>query len=249
MLDPYADTVEGRDDDASRYGMLLIEQSITNELVTKFDRQGLTIKFHAAGDAAVRAGLDAIEAARKHNGDSGLHHNVGHVTFISENDLGRAKTLNATLELSPYLWSPSPINDDITKAIGPERIERVWPFREVIDAGALVVAGSDWPVVPSVNPWIAIESLVTREEPGGSEKNFGKPQAISVDEAIKLFTSNAAVHMGTADSLGQLTPGFLADLVVIDQNPYEAPATDLHRTKVLMTFINGERVFDGTPSQ
>ena len=245
MLEPYVDTMDGRDDEASRYGMLLIEQDVTNELVTRFDLEGLTVKFHAAGDAAVRAGLDAIEAARTRNGDSRLRHNVGHVTFIAEEDVARAKDLNATLELSPYLWSPSPTSDDVTKAIGQERIDRIWPFREVIDAGGVVVAGSDWSVVPSVNPWIAIESLVTRENPGGSEKSFGKRQIISVEEAIDLFTVNAAEHMNKADSLGRLQPGFLADLVVIDQNPYTVSATNLHRIRVLMTFVNGEKIFDG----
>lgn len=249
MLEPYADAVQGRDDDASRYGLLLVEQDLTNNAVTQFDKEGLTVKFHAAGDAAVRSGLDAIEVAREANGMSLLRHNVGHVTFIAREDLGRAKALNATLELSPYLWSPSPINDDITKAIGPERIERVWPFREAIDSGALVVPGSDWAVVPSVNPWLAIEALVTREEPGGSERSFGKAQAISVEEAIDLFTRNSVIHMGTAAKLGQIAPGFLADLIVIDQNPFEVPAIDLHRTNVLMTYINGESVYDRASSQ
>ncbi len=244
MLEPYAATVAERDDDASRYGLMLLEQSVTNEAVTRFDKEGLTVKFHAAGDAAVRSGLDAIAAAREANGMSSLRHNVGHCTFIAKDDLLRANVLNATFELSPYLWSPSPINDDITKAIGPERIARAWPFREVIDAGALVVAGSDWAVVPSVNPWLAIEALVTREEPGGSDRSFGKPQAVGIDEAIDLFTVNSAKHMGTGNQLGQIKPGLFADLIVIDQNPFEVPATDLHRTKVLMTYINGERVFD-----
>ena len=246
MLEPYADTVEGRDDEASRYGLLLLEQQVSNDLVTQFDAEGLTVKFHSAGDAAVRSGLDAIEAARNANGMTSLRHNVGHVTFIAREDFARAKDLNATLELSPYLWSPSPINDDITKAVGQERIERVWPFREAIDSGALVVPGSDWAVVPSVNPWLAVEALVTREEPGGSDRSFGKPQAITVEEAIDLFTVNSAIHMGTADKLGQIKAGYLADLIVIDQNPYEVSAKDLHRTQVLATYIGGELVFDAT---
>jgi hypothetical protein len=224
--------------------MLLVEQSVTNDAVTRFDNGGMTIKFHAAGDAAVRSGLDAIEAARDANGMSAQRHSVGHCTFIAKEDLQRASALNATFELSPYLWSPSPINDDITMAIGPERIERVWPFREAIDSGALVVAGSDWSVVPSVNPWIAIEALVTREEPGGSDKSFGKPQAISLGEAIDLFTVNSAKHMGTENKLGKLEPGMLADFVVVDQNPFEVPATELHRTEVVMTYIEGEKVYD-----
>lgn len=244
MLEPYPDAVEGRDDDASRYGMLLMEQSEINNLVTRLDAQGLMVKFHVAGDAAVRSALDAIEAARKANGMSNLRHSPGHCTFIAKEDLVRAKALNATFELSPYLWSPSPINEDITKAIGSERIKRVWPFRDAIDAGALVVPGSDWAVVPSVNPWPAIEALVTREKPGGSEQNFGKAQAITIEEAIDLFTVKSAIQMGMQGKTGQLAEGMLADLIVIDRNPYDIPPTELHKIEVKLTMIEGEVVYE-----
>ena len=243
MLEPYEGTVVGRDDDASRYGMLLEKQAVLDEAVTRFDAMGLTVKFHAAGDAAVRAGLQAIASARRANGDSGLWHNVGHCTFVAADDMLLGRKIGASFEMSPYLWSPSPINDSIAAAVGAERIQRVWPVREVIEAGALAVPGSDWSVVPSVNPWIAIEALVTRERPGGSEDSFGKEQAINLDQAIRMFTVNAAKHMGNTDRLGSIEPGKLADLVVIDRDPYEIPVTELHRIRVMHTLINGETVY------
>jgi hypothetical protein len=244
MLEPYANTMEGRDDHASRYGMLLAEQPVLDEAVTRFDRMGLAVKFHAAGDAAVRAGLQAVAAARKANGFSGVLHEVGHCTFVAQGDLTLARAAGATYEVSPYLWGPTPINDDITKAVGAERISRVWPVREMIDAGALVVPGSDWAVVPSVNPWGAIETLVTRERPGGSADSFGKAEAITLREALDLFTVNSARHLGTAHELGQIAPGMIADLIVVDQDPYQVPVRSLHKTTVLMTIINGEVVFE-----
>ena len=243
MLEPYEGTVEGRDDDASRYGMLLEKQAVLDAAVTRFDAMGLTVKFHAAGDAAVRAGLQAIASARRANGDSGLRHNVGHCTFVAAEDMPLARAIGASFEMSPYLWSPSPINDSITAAVGAERIRRVWPVREVIEAGALAVPGSDWSVVPSVNPWIAIEALVTRERPGGSNDSFGKEQAISLEQAIRMFTVNSAKHMGKTDTLGSIEPGKLADLVVIDRDPYEIPVTELHQVRVMQTLINGETVY------
>ena len=242
MLDPYDDTVPGRDDQASRYGMLLIPTDELNTLVTELDAEGLRVKFHAAGDAAVRAGLNAIAAANAANGGVHEPHTVGHVTFIAPEDLVLAREIGATLELSPYLWAPSPINDDISKAVGLSRILRAWPFREVIDAGVTVVPGSDWSVVPSVNPWPAIESLVTRELPGGSEVNFGAPQAITVEEAIHMFTVASATQMG-GDATGVLAAGRLADLIVIDRNPYDISSTELHEVAVDLTMIGGEVVF------
>ena len=212
MLEPYQGTVEGRDDEASRRGLLFVNREVLNAAVTRFDRMGLTVKFHAAGDAAVRAGLNAIEAARKANGFSGLMHNPGHCTFVAKDDIARARAIGATFEVSPYLWGPSPINDAITAAVGDELIRRVWPVREMLDAGALVVPGSDWSVVPSVSPWIGVETLVTREIPGGSARSFGKGEAITLAEALDLFTVNAAAQEHMADKVGRIEVGMLAEV-------------------------------------
>jgi len=244
MLEPYSDRMEGRDDHASRFGMLLVEQPVLDQALVRFDREGLAVKFHAAGDAAVRAGLQAISAARKANGLYGPRHDVGHSTFVAESDLALARAVGATFEVSPYLWGPTPINADIAKAVGAERIRRVWPVRGMIDAGALVVPGSDWAVVPSVNPWPAMETLVTRERAGGSAEAFGKAEAITIAEAIDLFTVNSARHLGTSNRLGRIQQGMFADLIVVDRDPYEVPATSLHETKVMMTIVNGEVVFE-----
>ncbi|MEJ1962724.1 MAG: amidohydrolase family protein [Gammaproteobacteria bacterium] len=247
MLQPYQGAVGGRADKAAEKGMLLVEQARIDAAVTRFDRMGLTVKFHSAGDAAVQAGLNAIETARRANGFSAQMHNVGHCTFVSKQDIARARAIGATFEVSPYLWGPTPINDDITAAVGPEIIKRVWPVREMIDSGALVVPGSDWSVVPSVSPWIGVETLVSREKPGGSPQSFGKAEAISLKEALDLFTVNAARQEGTANRLGYLAPGMLADFIVLDRNPYDVPVTQVHDTTVKQTYIQGELVYQKAP--
>src|SRR6185437_9813760 len=244
MLEPYQGGVAGRDDAASRMGLLLVPQEVLSRAVTRFDRMGLTVKFHAAGDAAVREGLNAIEAARKANGFSPQMHNVGHCTFVAEEDIRRARALQATFEVSPYLWGPTPINDSITAAVGDKLIRRVWPVREMLEAGALVVPGSDWSVVPSVNPWNALETLVTRERPGGSRDSFGKGEAISLSQAFDLFTLNSAKQEAMSDRVGRIETGMLADVIVVDKNPFQVPVTQVHATQVKMTFIGGEKVFD-----
>jgi predicted amidohydrolase YtcJ len=202
---------------------------------------------HAAGDAAVRAGLDAIGAARKANGYTGLFHNVSHNSFISRQDLARAAGLQATFEMSPYIWYQNPIIPSIAKAIGPERMKRWTPVKEAIDSGALVVPGSDWAVVPSVNPWIAIETLVTRLPPGGQGEPLGEVEKITLEQALQLFTANGARQMGNADKTGKIEKGMLADLVVMDRNPFKIPVTDIHNTQVKMTLINGEIVYVAAP--
>jgi predicted amidohydrolase YtcJ len=240
--------MKNRSDTAARYGMLQVKPDVLNAAVTHFDRMGLTVKFHAAGDAAVREGLDAIAAARKANGFSGQMHNVGHCTFVATDDIARARAIGATFEVSPYLWAPSPINDAITAAVGDEVIKRVWPVREMLASGALVVPGSDWSVVPSVNPWIAIETLVTRQVPDGDQRSFGKLEAITLPQAMELFTVNAAKQERMSNLVGRLEVGMLGDMIVVDQDPYEAPIGKVHATKVRMTFIGGEKVFDAAGS-
>ncbi|MXP40700.1 amidohydrolase family protein [Altererythrobacter soli] len=244
MVDPYEPLDHAAHDSTARErGLLMIPQDELNTLVTDLDKRGFTVKFHAAGDAAVRAGLNAIEAARKANGPSGQYHNVGHNSFVQMSDIARARDLGASFEFSPYIWYPSPIIGDIRKAVGEVRMKRWIPVKDAIDAGALVVPGSDWSVVPSVNPWIAIETLVTRQVPGGGGEVLGAQERITLEQAIDIFTRQSAQQMNFGHATGTLEKGKLADLIVIDRNIFEVPITDVHKTNVLMTMIGGEVVY------
>ena len=242
MVDPYMTNpdheIAGEDK-----GMLMIPAETAAEMTVRFDAMGFVVKFHSAGDQAVRTALDAIEQARKLNGLNGLRHNPGHTTFIQLSDIERAKQLGATLEFSPYIFSPSPIVVNIAKAVGEERMRRMYAFKDSLDAGVHTVVGSDWPVVPFVSPWIAIETMVTRQAPGGSEDSVAPDQAITLKQAIDMFTIEAARQLNTASYTGSIEVGKLADLVVLDRNVFEIPITELHETKTLRTFIDGEEVY------
>ncbi|MBL8645691.1 MAG: amidohydrolase [Sphingosinicella sp.] len=240
MLEDY----EAGQPNAPARGLLLFDPAKLHPLMAKWDKLGLNVLFHAAGDAAVRASFDAIAYARQQNGSGGPIHQVGHSTFVDPADLPRPKALNSAIEYSPYLWDPQPINDDITTAVGARRIERVWPIKEGFAAGALVIAGSDWAVIPAPDPWIGIETAITRQNPGGSVRTFGAGQAITLEQAIRMFTINAATRLGLEKDLGTIEAGKRADFIVIDKNPFRIPATDIHRIKVQKTYIDGEVVFD-----
>lgn len=243
MIEPYADA--SLDDGERARGILMIPQKTLNEALVALDAQGFTVKMHAAGDAAVRAGLDAIAAARQANGFSGILHDVAHNSFVHMSDIERARGIGATLEMSPYIWYPNPIIPDIARAIGPERMERWIPVKDAIDAGVLTVPGSDWPVVPEVNPWIGIETLVTRRIPGGGGDELGEP--ITLEQAIDMFTVNAARQMGNANRTGRIVPGLLADVIVLDRNPFDIPITEVHEIQVTKVLIEGELVHEATP--
>ncbi len=243
MVEPYADSTKG-DHNRPEKGILMVPQDLLEKTVTFYDSQGLNIKFHAAGDGAVRAALDAVAVARKANGFGGPSHHVGHSTFVHQDDMSRAADLQMTWEFSPYIWYPTPITKDIRKAVGDERMERWLPVREAIDTNVNVVVGSDWSVVPSVNPWLAMETLVTREKPGGSTETSGKRERISLEEALHIYTENAAKLMGHRDKVGSIEVGMYADIIITATNPFKMPITDLHNMKVKMTFINGEKVYE-----
>jgi predicted amidohydrolase YtcJ len=236
MLAHYADSPET--------DMVSIASEELVPAFTEFDGQGLHIKFHAAGDAAVRQAVDAVEAARTANGMGGSAHDVGHNSFIDPADLARVPRLAMTWEFSPYIWYPSPITTDIAKAVGPERMERWIPIADALKAGGLVGPGSDWSVVPSINPWLAIETMITRQVPGGGGQTLGGSQKVSLEQALCMFTSNAAQIMEHRASVGSLDAGMLADFVVTETNPFEVPVGEIHKTRVLMTFIEGEKVYD-----
>jgi len=244
MVDPYEPLHGAHEGDSVRErGLLMIPQDELNQRVAQLDHDGLTVKFHAAGDAAVRAGLDAIAYAREQNGWSGAMHNVGHNSFVQMEDLRRGAEIGAAFEFSPYIWYPSPIIADIRKAVGEERMKRWIPIKDALDAGAMTVPGSDWNVVPSVNPFIAIETLVTRQAPGGEGEVLGAEERITLEQAIDIFTRGSARQMNFDFATGTLETGKLADFIVLDRNIFQVPVSDIHNTKVMMTYINGEEVY------
>lgn len=240
LLQPY----EGvKADDPRAKGLLQIPPAVLNAAVTRFDAEGLTMKFHAAGDGAVREGLDAIAAARKANGFSGQLHEVAHNSLVDMSDIRRARSIGATFEMSPYIWFPTPLVPDNAKSVGPERMKRWTPVKDAIEAGGLVVVGSDWPVVPDVSPWVAIETLVTRQVPGGGGEIIGAQERITLKQAIDLYTVNGAREMRARDKEGALQSGLFADFIVLDRNPLKIPVTQVHETSVKLAVINGEVVY------
>lgn len=244
MLAPYESTGGGAHAHGDGKGMLLIDTDELNAAVAEFDRQGINIKFHAAGDGATRQAADAIAYARNLNGANGPRHEVGHNTFIDPADVPRGRSTPFSWELSPYIWWPTPITSvDIATAVGPERMKRLWPIKDVIETGANVVIGSDWPVVPTVNPWIAFETLVSRQVPGASGEPMNAGQRITREQALAIMTRNGAAQMGRLDRGGTIEVGKFADFIIVDRNPLSAPLGEIHNTRVLEIYIAGEHVY------
>lgn len=241
MLDPYvADAAHG---DHFRGEAHIDPKTLAHDLI-ELDRRGFTVKMHAAGDGSVHEGLDAIEAARKANGFSGLHHELAHAGFVAPSDIPRFAKLDAVPDFCPIIWYPSPIIQSVIHAVG-RRGEHYWPTRDLLKAGAYIATGSDWPAaVPDQNPWMGIEALVTRKDPRGITPGALWPeQAVSLDEALRIYTLNGARALRLESRIGSIEPGKSAQIIVLNQNPFKIPATRISETRVRMTWFEGKLVY------
>jgi predicted amidohydrolase YtcJ len=244
MVEPYLPK-DGKADDHGTYRTPPDELA---RLVTRFDADGFTVKMHAMGDAAVKAALDAVEQARWVNGPNGRAHEIAHASLMRPEDFPRGRALNATFEFSPVAFFQPLLARIVAAQIGDARASRLGPVREALDAGAMVVAGSDWPSGPEEHPWRLIEILVTRGGVGSEAgPNLSVDEQIGLREALDLFTINAARQLGRADKAGSIAPGKWADLTIVDRNPFDLPADQLHTIRNMMTMIGGKVVYEAPP--
>ena len=219
------------------------------ELVRYIDlseKMGMGLKIHCTGDASVTQMLDAVEAVRHFNGPPKVLHHIAHASYMRPEDIPRFKPLGVVADLCPMIWFPTTFLDGHRQVMGKERAERFWPNRDLLDSGALVAGGSDWPVCPFPAPFSGIEGLVTRANPEGAfpGETLWPEQAISLEEAIAIYTINSARAAGLGDETGSLEPGKSADLIVLDQNLFAIPPDRISETKVLATYFEGRLVFE-----
>jgi predicted amidohydrolase YtcJ len=205
--------------------------------------RGLSAKVHCTGDAAVRMFLDAVGRLRR-DGDERTRFQIAHGQFIAEDDRRRMAGLGVSADISPYLWFPGIIPDAIAEVLPGQRAELMQPNRHLLDLGVVVAGGSDWPVSETPDPWVGIQGLVTRADPSGVHPGtLWAEQAVTVQEALEIFTINGAIAMGIDDVAGSLEVGKSADFIVVDQDPYTVEPERLAATRVLETWFAGTQVY------
>ena len=239
MLDPYLD----RDGHATdNHGLSFIPADDLRECVAQLDALDFQVHVHALGDRAVRDSLDAVEHARGRNGDRGNRHHLAHLQIIARDDLGRFASTGAIGNAQP-LWACREAQmDELTLPfLSPTARESQYLFRSLLDAGARLGFGSDWPV-STPDPLAGMHVAVNRRPPGEADvEPLIAAERLTAVEALAAYTSGSAYINGLEGSTGVLAPGLAADLAVLDRN-LMSDTTRLSDTRVLHTFVDGRQV-------
>jgi predicted amidohydrolase YtcJ len=242
LLEPYI--CHGPHEDCADTGPLLWTDDELLAALENCHALGLGAKFHAAGDRSVRQALDAIAVMRQRHGDARRFH-IAHVAYIAASDLDRFAELDVVADASPCIWFPTPFQESIDNQVPASIASRSWPFRDLLDQHAVLAVGSDWPIVPTPNPWIAMQTLITRANPDPDISGYSNPSAaITLEEAITALTVSNARAMGMGDTIGAITPGRSADVIVLSHNLFDIDVSAIHRTRVLQTYFQGRKVYD-----
>ena len=221
-------------------------QEDLNRYITWVDSQDLQVHLHAIGDGGVRMALDAFEAAQKANGKKDNRHHICHVQMIDPGDVPRFAELNVTANFQSLWAFPDPyVTDSGLAAVGEERLKTFYVIGSVHRSGGRIACGSDW-FVSSLNPLDAIEVGVRRQDPDLPE---GAPQlnpqeAVDLATMIEGYTINGAYLMHQDGMVGSIETGKRADLIVLDRNLFDIPATEINQAKVLLTLFDGQVVYN-----
>jgi predicted amidohydrolase YtcJ len=251
MLEPYLDPT-GCHEHGS--GLSYVDPAALRDYVTQLDALGFQVHLHAIGDRAVREALDAIEAARAANwAHEGNHndnrHHIAHLQVVHPDDVPRFAALDVTANMQGLWAAHEPQMDELTiPFIGPERTHRQYVFGDLLRSGARLAAGSDW-AVSSANPLRAIHVAVNRSLQGATgtdAKPFLPDQSLELADALAAYTIGSAYVNHLDDETGSIERGKLADLVVLDRDPFAHPPGDIGSTGVLATYVQGEPVYLAT---
>lgn len=242
LLGPYLDACGCA---TANTGTSFVDPAELRSYVTQLDALGFQAHFHALGDRAVREALDAVQAAREANGWTDTRPHLAHLQIVHPDDIDRFRALGATANIQPLWASHEPQMDELTiPFLGEERAAWQYPFAALLHAGATVAAGSDWPV-SSPDPMEGIHTAVNRIAPGEKGPAFLPAQRITLTAAFAAYTAGTA-HVNHLDDTGSIRAGALADLAVLDRDPYAAPPEEIGATRVLATYVGGRQVHDAT---
>jgi predicted amidohydrolase YtcJ len=234
LLAPYSDKPD-------QHGLLFMADAQMKHKIETAMKAGYQVNIHAIGDAANHQVLDAFEGAYRTVDGRQLRNRIEHAQVVALTDIPRFKQLDLIASMQP---THATGDKNMAEArIGPERLKGAYAWRAFLNQGTVIAGGSDFPV-ESDNPFFGLHAAVTRTDHANQPPGGWHPeQAMTLLEAFRAFTLDAAYAEHQEQSLGSLEPGKWADFIVIDRDLFKIPPADIWKIRVEQTWLAGERVY------
>ena len=240
MVDPYSDKPDS-------IGSSRITKEDLEKRVVAADKEGFRVRMHACGDGSVRRALDCYEKAQIENGKRDSRHTIEHIEIIKKEDIPRFVQLGVVASMQPNHISLCDSFDDnpYFDRLGKDRAAGTWPIRSIMETGAHVQFGTDFPIY-ELNPMLAVFRATTRLYNDGKPSGGWNPsEKIGLSETLKAYTYGSAYGAFMEDKLGTLECGKYADIVVLDKNLFSLDDPwQILETKPCLTVSNGRIVFE-----
>jgi predicted amidohydrolase YtcJ len=234
LIKPYSD-------EPHSHGLLFYKTAEMDAMMKKAMARGYQVNVHAIGDAGNHQILDIYQQELGATKSAAQRHRIEHAQVVTQADIVRFKTLGIIPSMQPTHATSD--KNMAESRVGPERIKGAYAWRSFLHQGSRIACGSDFPV-ESPNPFFGIHAAVTRQDSSGQPIAGWYPnQAMSLKEAFRCFTLDAAYAGHAENSLGSLEPGKWADFIVIDQDLFKVSPYDIYKTGVLQTWVAGKAVY------
>ena len=234
LLSPYSDAPH-------QHGLLLTQPQDMTPLFTTVIGAGFQLNYHAIGDKANHVALNEFEKTFAAIGGSELRNRIEHAQVIAPEDLARFAELDVLPSMQPtHATSDKNMAED---RIGKDRMKGAYAWQTLLESGIPLPLGSDFPV-ELANPFYGLHAAVTRQDRDNQPvKGWYAHEALTIEQAFKGFTLDAAYAGHMEDTLGTLTPGKWADFILVDQDIFNIDEKDIWKTQVQATYIAGKNVY------
>ncbi len=237
LLAPYSDAPH-------QHGLMLTQPDEFKDLFTLVIGSGFQLNFHAIGDRANHLALNQFEKTFSTTGGKSLRNRIEHAQVVAVDDLPRFSELGVLPSMQPtHATSDMNMAED---RIGQKRMKGAYAWQTLLNSGIALPLGSDFPV-ELANPFYGIHAAVTRQDRNNQPvEGWYAHEAMTLEQAFRGFTLDAAYAAHMESTLGTLEPGKWADFILIDRDLFDIPEQDLWKVQVLETYLAGERVFQAS---
>ncbi len=232
--------------DGTDFGKTFTTYEQYRDDMVRWNGLGLSVATHTMGDRGLELEIRAMEESAEINGLEkvrNLRNQVAHAMMVDPADIPRLRHVNGFLEFSPNVFLGLQLFDVAAQDLEMSQLRRIWPMADAVNNGVNYTIASDWIQAP-MNPFLHIEQAMTRSQQGAAEiqDKFDPAQTISLPQAIKGYTINAARIMRIEDRAGSIEVGKNANFLVIDRNPFDVPVNQIHKRFAKQVFFEGELV-------